>query len=63
MQWFNAGGMVDFYDWDLDSYINVGYHLITFLTITNGNRPQKRSFLVKRFLLRPCGRILRKFSG
>jgi hypothetical protein len=22
-QWFNAGGMIDFYDWDLDSYINV----------------------------------------
>lgn len=22
-QWFNAGGMINFYDWDLDSYINV----------------------------------------
>jgi hypothetical protein len=22
-QWFNAGGMIDFYDWDLDSYITV----------------------------------------
>lgn len=23
VQWFNAGGMIDLYDWDLDSYINV----------------------------------------
>lgn len=22
-QWFNAGGMIDYYDWDLDSYITV----------------------------------------
>lgn len=22
-QWFNAGGMIDFYDWDLESYVNV----------------------------------------
>lgn len=25
-QWYNAGGQIDFYDFDLDSKINVGSH-------------------------------------
>ncbi|OAA82592.1 glycoside hydrolase family 3 protein [Akanthomyces lecanii RCEF 1005] len=27
-QWFNAGGMIDFYDWGLDSYINTTKALV-----------------------------------
>lgn len=28
-QWFNAGGMIDFYDWDLDSYLTASSYRIT----------------------------------
>ncbi|UKZ67853.1 uncharacterized protein TrAtP1_009011 [Trichoderma atroviride] len=35
-QWFNAGGMIDYYDWDLDSYINTTQDLVA-----NGSVPLK----------------------
>ncbi|KAM0254386.1 hypothetical protein ACHAQJ_006855 [Trichoderma viride] len=35
-QWFNAGGMIDYYDWDLDSYITTTQDLVA-----NGSVPLK----------------------
>ncbi|KAL7920756.1 glycoside hydrolase family 3 protein [Trichoderma austrokoningii] len=35
-QWFNAGGMIDYYDWDLDSYITTTQNLVA-----NGSVPLK----------------------
>ncbi|KAJ4861462.1 fibronectin type III-like domain-containing protein [Trichoderma breve] len=35
-QWFNAGGMIDFYDWDLDSYLTITKDLVA-----NGTVPLK----------------------
>ncbi|RFU81651.1 glycoside hydrolase family 3 [Trichoderma arundinaceum] len=35
-QWFNAGGMIDFYDWDLDSYLTTTQDLVA-----NGSVPLK----------------------
>ncbi|PTB43898.1 glycoside hydrolase family 3 protein [Trichoderma asperellum CBS 433.97] len=35
-QWFNAGGMIDFYDWDLDSYLTTTKDLVA-----NGSVPLK----------------------
>lgn len=41
-QWFNAGGMIDYYDWDLDSYLNVSdCERIVLATLLNIDRPRK----------------------
>ena len=34
MQWFNAGGMISFYDYPLDTYLDVSLHF----SLQNGHK-------------------------
>ena len=44
-QWFNAGGMINFYDWDLDSYLNVSCLELT-MKLTDAKSAQTTKELV-----------------